>query len=50
MEIAKRLAAFDNDALWMTKQTIRRSADLPLASALEMARDMGLSMKIFEAG
>ena len=48
MDIADRLAAFDNDALWMTKQTIRRSADLPLASALEMARDLGLGMKIFE--
>ena len=48
MDIANRLAAFDNDALWMTKQTIRRSADLPIGAALEMARDQGLGMKIFD--
>ena len=49
MGIANRLAAFDHDALWMTKQTIRRSADLPLVAALEMSCDLGLGMKLFES-
>ena len=48
MAMAEQLAGFDRDALWMTKQTIRRSADLPLGAALDMARDGGLGMKIFE--
>ncbi len=48
MAMAEQLAGFDHDALWMTKQTIRRAADLPLGAALEMARDGGLGMKIFE--
>jgi len=48
MEMAERLAGFDHDALWMTKQTIRRAASLPVGVALEMARDLGLGMKIFE--
>ena len=48
LAMAEQLAGFDHDALWMTKQTIRRAADLPLGAALEMARDGGLGMKIFE--
>ena len=48
MQIAEQLAGFDHDALRMTKQTIRRAADLPLGAALDMARDAGLGMKIFE--
>jgi enoyl-CoA hydratase/carnithine racemase len=50
MAIAEHLAAFDHDALWMTKQTIRRSADMAIGPALEMARDASLGMKIFEDG
>ena len=50
LEIAERLAAFDHDALWMTKRTIRRAADLPVASALEMARDGALEMRLFSRG
>jgi len=48
MAMAGQLAAFDHDALWMTKQTIRRAAAMPLGPALEMARDASLAMKIFE--
>ncbi|MFT5391058.1 MAG: enoyl-CoA hydratase/carnithine racemase [Gammaproteobacteria bacterium] len=48
MEMAQKLASFDHDALWMTKQTIRRAAALPLRAALEMTRDQGLGMKIFD--
>lgn len=48
MAMAGQLAAFDNDALWMTKQTIRRSASMPLKEALEMARDASMTMKVFE--
>lgn len=49
MDMAKRLAAFDHDALWTTKQTIRRSADLPLVAALEMSCDLALGMKLFDS-
>ncbi|MBT6274065.1 MAG: enoyl-CoA hydratase/isomerase family protein [Chromatiales bacterium] len=48
MAMAEQLASFDHDALWMTKQTIRRSAAMPLIPALEMARDLGLAMKVFD--
>jgi len=46
--MAKRLASFNHNALWMTKQTIRRSASMPIDQALEMARDTALGMKIFD--
>ena len=48
MGMAEQLAGFDHDALWATKETIRRSAEAPIGKALEMARDMSLRMKIFE--
>lgn len=48
MAMAAQLASFDHNALWMTKQTIRRAAAMPLGPALEMARDAGLGMKVFE--
>jgi enoyl-CoA hydratase len=48
LAMAERLASFDHDALWMTKQTIRRSAAMPVMQALEMARDTALGMKVFD--
>jgi enoyl-CoA hydratase/carnithine racemase len=49
LEVAGRLAGFDHDALWMTKRTIRRAADLPLPAALEMAADAGVEMRLFSS-
>ena len=48
MGMAETLAAFDHDALWMTKRMIRRSADLPLDQAHGLARDNMLVMRGFE--
>lgn len=48
MVIAQQLAEYDHDALWMTKQLIRRSADLPLASALELGRDTALAINMYK--
>ena len=41
-EIAEQLAGYDHDALWLTKQLIRRCADMSLPDALELGRDIGL--------
>ncbi len=45
--LAEKLAAFDADALRLTKQLIRRAADLPLPAAFELGRDLGLAMHLF---
>jgi enoyl-CoA hydratase len=47
LEIAATMAAFDHDALWMTKRMIRRSADLPLDQAHHMVKDNMLVMRGF---
>jgi enoyl-CoA hydratase len=47
MAIGTQLAGFDHDALWATKRTIRRAADLALPDALDMASDIGFGMKLF---
>jgi enoyl-CoA hydratase/carnithine racemase len=47
MAMAETLAGFNHDALWMTKRMIRRSADLPLNQAHDVARDSMLVMKGF---
>jgi enoyl-CoA hydratase/carnithine racemase len=47
-EMARQLAGFDHDALWMTKQLIRRSADLPLNSALDLGLDTALAMNMYK--
>ena len=46
--LAEKLAAFDADALRLTKQLIRRAADLPLPAAFELGRDLGLAMHLFK--
>lgn len=46
--MAETMAAYDHDALWMTKRMIRRSADLALADAHAMALDNMLVMGGFE--
>jgi len=45
--MAEQLAGFNHDALRLTKQLIRRAADLPFAQALEAGRDTGLAMHLF---
>lgn len=45
--LAERLAGFDADALRLTKQLIRRAADLTFAQSLEAGRDIGLAMQLF---
>lgn len=40
--MAEQLAGYDHNALWLTKQLIRRSADMPLPNALELGRDIAL--------
>lgn len=47
VEIAQAMAAYDHDALWMTKRMIRRSAVLPLDQAHTMVRDNMLVMRGF---
>lgn len=47
LEVAQTMAAFDHDALWMTKRMIRRSANLPLDQAHDMVRDNMLVMQGF---
>ncbi len=47
-EIAQQLASYDHDALWLTKQLIRRCADMPLPSALELGRDIGLAAGMYK--
>jgi enoyl-CoA hydratase/carnithine racemase len=46
--LAEQLAGFNHDALRLTKQLIRRAADLPFAQALEAGRDIGLAMHLFK--
>lgn len=46
--LATKMAAYDADALWMTKRTIRRSADLSLDEAHGLATDNMLVMRGFE--
>ena len=46
--MAEQLAGFNHDALRLTKQLIRRAADLPFAQALEAGRDIGLAMHVFK--
>ena len=45
--LAERLASFHPDALRLTKQLIRRAADLTFTQALEAGRDIGLAMQLF---
>jgi len=45
--IAQAMAAFDHDALWMTKRVIRRSAEMTIGEAHDMARDSMLVMRGF---
>ena len=46
-QMAQILAGFDHNALWLTKQIIRRSADLPMASALDLGRDVSLGSRMY---
>lgn len=46
--LAERLAGFNHDAVRLTKQLIRRAADLPFAQALEAGRDTGLAMHVLK--
>ncbi len=47
LEWAETMAAFDHDALWMTKRMIRRSAELTLDQAHRLANDAMLVMRGF---
>ncbi len=47
-EIAQTLAGYNHDALWLTKQLIRRCADMSLPDALELGRDIGLVSEIYK--
>lgn len=47
-KMAEKLASFNIDALWLTKQTLRRAADLPLGSAIEFGLDMGFTAKMYQ--
>jgi enoyl-CoA hydratase/carnithine racemase len=47
LEVAATMAAFDHDALWMTKRMIHRAADLPLNQAHDMVKDSMLVMRGF---
>jgi enoyl-CoA hydratase len=44
--MSEQLAAFDHDALWMTKRTIQRAASMSAAEALEMASDASQVMRL----
>jgi enoyl-CoA hydratase/carnithine racemase len=44
--LCDQLAAFNHDALWMTKRTIHRAASMSPAEALEMAGDASLVMRL----
>lgn len=46
--LAEQLAGFNRDAVRLTKQLIRRAADLPFAQALEAGRDTGLAMHVLQ--
>ncbi|MBQ0721466.1 MAG: enoyl-CoA hydratase/isomerase family protein [Gammaproteobacteria bacterium] len=47
-KMAEQLASFNADALWLTKQTLRRAADLPLGKAIELGLDMGFTAKMYQ--
>ena len=44
--MSEQLAAFNHDALWMTKRTIQRAASMSPQEALEMAGDDSLVMRL----
>ncbi|HAD07947.1 MAG TPA: enoyl-CoA hydratase/isomerase family protein [Porticoccaceae bacterium] len=46
--MAEQLAGYDHNALWLTKQLIRRSADMPLPNALELGRDIALIADMYK--
>jgi len=46
-KMAERLASFNHDALCLTKQTLRRAADLPIGKAIELGLDMGFTAKMY---
>ena len=48
--VADQLAAFNHDALWMTKRTIQRAASMSPLEALEMAGDASLVMRLHARG
>ena len=45
--MSEQLAAFNHDALWMTKRTIQRAASMSPLEALEMAGDASLVMRLY---
>ena len=45
--MGEAMAAFNHDALWMTKRVIRRSAEMTIGEAHNMARDSMLVMRGF---
>lgn len=47
-EIARQLASYNHDALWLTKQLIRRCAGMSLPDALELGRDIGLAASMYK--
>lgn len=47
-KMAEQLASFNRDALWLTKQTLRRAADLPIGKAIELGLDMGFTAKMYQ--
>lgn len=46
--MAEQLAGYDHNALWLTKQLIRRCADMPLPNALELGRDIALAADMYK--
>ena len=44
--MSEQLAAFNHDALWMTKRTIQRAVSMSPLEALEMAGDASLVMRL----
>ena len=46
--MVEQLAGYDHNALWLTKQLIRRSADMPLPNALELGRDIALIADMYK--
>jgi enoyl-CoA hydratase/carnithine racemase len=47
-KMAEQLAGFNHDALLLTKQTLRRAADLPIGKAIELGLDMGFTAKMYQ--
>ncbi|MBV1879762.1 MAG: enoyl-CoA hydratase/isomerase family protein [Pseudomonadales bacterium] len=46
--MAQQLANYNHNALWLTKQLIRRCADMALPDALELGKDIGLKAKMYQ--